>query len=49
VTQSDRPDIPGPVQAFDEFFTYDALNRCIVSADNVGNTNRYVRFRGVNG
>lgn len=40
-TQSDRSDIPGPMQTFQNFFSYDSRNRCIADWDNVGNTNRY--------
>jgi len=40
-TQSDRSDIPGPVQTFVESFAYDSLNRCTADWNNVGNTNLY--------
>lgn len=38
---SERSDVNPALQQFSTVHTYDALNRCITSADNVGNTNRF--------
>ncbi len=39
--QNDRADVGGTVQTFTMTYQYDALNRCVVDYDNVGNTNLY--------
>lgn len=40
-TQTDRADLGGTVQTFVVNYQYDALNRCILDSDNLGNLNRY--------
>ncbi|MDQ6630755.1 MAG: hypothetical protein M3Y82_03235, partial [Verrucomicrobiota bacterium] len=37
-TQTDLPDLGGPAQVFAWTNVYDALNRCVSTTDNVGNT-----------
>jgi phage tail-like protein len=40
-TSTELSDLGGQPQVFVTYDTYDNLNRCISSSDNVGNTNRY--------
>jgi YD repeat-containing protein len=39
-TQTDRSDLPGPLQVFARTNVFDSLGRCVQTVDNVGNTNR---------
>ncbi len=38
VTRTDLPDLGGSPQVISNSYAYDALNRCVSSSDNVGNT-----------
>ncbi len=40
-TRSEISDLGGNPQVFVTYCTYDNLNRCVTSSDNVGNTNRF--------
>jgi len=40
ITAIDRSDLSAETQTFSMNYTYDSLNRCVVSVDNVGNTER---------